>query len=206
MANLSEMLTGNPRCDRCKSHHPEGFDCLAAVKAAFPPSVEGDRLEATNDQLHFAVSTFLARHKGNNGLEAMREATAPMFAALPCKGGEAMTRELAEARIATLRRDREWQARWMAGGKDERDLWKRLTDIASGQVAATPTTEPDTGRGLRELAQAILSAHNDLFCRGLPIYQGDRRIDHTKLNEAARLATQALAALSDTPRGRPTDG
>ena len=41
---------------------------------------------ATNDHLHFAVSTFLARYKGNNGLEAMREATAPMFAALPCKG------------------------------------------------------------------------------------------------------------------------
>jgi len=122
--------------------------------------------------------------------------------ALPCKGGEALTREMAEARIATLRRDHVWQARWMAGGQDERALWKRLTAIASGEPdpAATPTTEPDTGRGLREARKALLAAEQfivngvDLGFIRLPD-QGDPAL------ETLPTIRQALAALSDTPSG-----
>lgn len=42
-----------------------------------------------------------------------------------------MSKEQAEARIDTLRRDQQWQARWMAGGADEKAEWSRLTKIAA---------------------------------------------------------------------------
>lgn len=41
-----------------------------------------------------------------------------------------MTPEEAETRIATLRRDQAWQARWMSGGADEKAEWTRLMKIA----------------------------------------------------------------------------
>jgi hypothetical protein len=46
------------------------------------------------------------------------------------RGGFGMSREQAENRIASLRRDQSWQARWMAGGADEKAEWSRLTRIA----------------------------------------------------------------------------
>ena len=49
------------------------------------------------------------------------------------RGGFGMSREQAERRIASLRRDQSWQARWMAGGADEKAEWSRLTRIASGE-------------------------------------------------------------------------
>ncbi|RYF94778.1 MAG: hypothetical protein EON95_04070 [Caulobacteraceae bacterium] len=45
-----------------------------------------------------------------------------------------MTAEEAEARIATLRRDQAWQARWMSGGAEEKAEWSRLTKIAAGNA------------------------------------------------------------------------
>ncbi|MBX3480007.1 MAG: hypothetical protein KF842_06380 [Caulobacter sp.] len=48
------------------------------------------------------------------------------------RGGFGMSREQAESRIASLRRDQAWQARWMAGGADEKAEWSRLTKIAGG--------------------------------------------------------------------------
>ena len=47
--------------------------------------------------------------------------------------GFGMSREQAESRIASLRRDQAWQARWMAGGADEKAEWSRLTRIAGGE-------------------------------------------------------------------------
>lgn len=44
-----------------------------------------------------------------------------------------MTAEEAETRISTLRRDQAWQARWMAGGAEEKAEWSRLTKIAAGR-------------------------------------------------------------------------
>ncbi len=44
-----------------------------------------------------------------------------------------MTAEEAETRIATLRRDQAWQARWMSGGADEKAEWSRLTKLAAGR-------------------------------------------------------------------------
>ncbi len=44
-----------------------------------------------------------------------------------------MSPEQAENRIASLRRDQAWQARWMAGGADEKAEWSRLTRIAGGE-------------------------------------------------------------------------
>ena len=49
------------------------------------------------------------------------------------RAGFGMSREQAENRIASLRRDQTWQARWMAGGADEKAEWSRLTRIASGE-------------------------------------------------------------------------
>ncbi|MDO9337924.1 MAG: hypothetical protein Q7T61_16125 [Caulobacter sp.] len=46
--------------------------------------------------------------------------------------GFGLTREQAESRIASLRRDQAWQARWMAGGADEKAEWSRLTKVAGG--------------------------------------------------------------------------
>lgn len=48
------------------------------------------------------------------------------------RSGFGMSREQAESRIASLRRDQAWQARWMAGGADEKAEWSRLTKIAGG--------------------------------------------------------------------------
>ena len=39
-------------------------------------------------------------------------------------------RVVADPWIASLRRDQAWQARWMAGGAEEREEWTRLTRIA----------------------------------------------------------------------------
>ncbi len=50
------------------------------------------------------------------------------------RAGFGMSREQAENRIASLRRDQTWQARWMAGGADEKAEWSRLTRIASGEA------------------------------------------------------------------------
>jgi hypothetical protein len=47
--------------------------------------------------------------------------------------GFGMSREQAESRIAALRRDQAWQARWMSGGADEKAEWSRLTRIAGGE-------------------------------------------------------------------------
>ncbi|NBB17462.1 hypothetical protein GVN21_19045 [Caulobacter sp. SLTY] len=49
------------------------------------------------------------------------------------RGGFGMSREQAESRIAALRRDQAWQARWMSGGADEKAEWSRLTRIAGGE-------------------------------------------------------------------------
>ncbi|MCE3289561.1 MAG: Uncharacterized protein K0R83_1573 [Caulobacter sp.] len=49
------------------------------------------------------------------------------------RSGFGMSREQAESRIASLRRDQAWQARWMAGGADEKAEWSRLTRIAGGE-------------------------------------------------------------------------
>ena len=49
------------------------------------------------------------------------------------RGSFGISREQAERRIASLRRDQSWQARWMAGGADEKAEWSRLTRIASGE-------------------------------------------------------------------------
>jgi hypothetical protein len=46
------------------------------------------------------------------------------------QGGFGLTPQQAESRIASLRRDQAWQARWMAGGSEERAEWTRLTRIA----------------------------------------------------------------------------
>ena len=48
------------------------------------------------------------------------------------RSGFGLSREQAENRIASLRRDQAWQARWMAGGADEKAEWSRLTKIAGG--------------------------------------------------------------------------
>lgn len=48
------------------------------------------------------------------------------------RGGFGMSTGQAESRIASLRRDQAWQARWMAGGAEEKAEWSRLTKVAGG--------------------------------------------------------------------------
>lgn len=45
-------------------------------------------------------------------------------------------------------------------------------------------------------AVALVAAHEDLFARGLPLQQGGKDINHMALNEAARLASAAIAKAS----------
>lgn len=80
-----------------------------------------------SDRAYAALERFSEAH--GRSVESLAEA-AIEEAALRSDTG--MSREMAEARIASLRRDQAWQTRWMAGGADERAEWSRLTRIAGG--------------------------------------------------------------------------
>lgn len=122
------------------------------------------------------------------------------LSALPCKGGEAELREALDAydtasAIARMTETRE-------AVQKQAEARTRLFTLALNG-SATPTTESDTGRGLRadveNEARRLYIAHVDgagIHCNRFPSW-GEMSDDSKK-----RWRAQALAALSDTPRGR----
>lgn len=127
------------------------------------PSVEGDRLEA--------LRICQREVQGFDGMNAgtKTDIHRAVLSALPCKGGEDTERL-------------EGIAAYLAEGSPRSALY--LQRLA--RRLATPTTEPDTVRGLREAAQALY----DNIAQAWP------GLVHLKP------MTDLLAALSDTPSGR----
>ena len=167
------------------------------------PSVEGDRLEAIARVIAATIYgitsdsewSALFGYAKTNCLETARQ-----IAALPCKGGWALREALEKIEAITI-----------PGSKARSDRPKRAMDaiwiICREAFRATRTTEPDTGRGLREARTAVVAAltkrlyEHDLWDRTLGPYS-----EASAGAFCASLYDQALAALSDTPRGREEEG
>lgn len=164
------------------------------------PSVEGDRLEAIK-------SLILAEFDCGGGcvdgpdwdwnyseFAFLADKLARQIAALPCKGGDGLKAKLTAA-LAQF---------------DQRKIdGVGLATIIDSLVTATPTTEPDTGRGLREALEALKAADEALT--QFAAFEDDARyiMGNTNFEIVKQRRTQvrqALAALSDTPREREGEG
>ena len=162
-----------------------------------PPSVEGDRLEAIAGVIDPEASAFIdARQSCSdevwNEVSARYETAltkARQIAALPCKGGEA---EYAEGgKIPPPPSEPKTQAQIDAHAADLKAMLDR--ELNALKALATPTTEPDTGRGLREALEEVATLQAAL--------EASER-DCALLSDDLDRAQLSLAALSDTPRGR----
>ena len=121
------------------------------------------------------------------GVQAVQTKGKADSPALPCKGGEACQNCGSTDTVENL----------TAGGF--------VSCCPERKMASTPTTEPDTGRGLREALEALCSLILDFE----PPPGNDKGQRMALLTQEARVsiaARQALAALSDTPRGREGEG
>lgn len=175
------------------------------------PSVEGDRLE----RIKAAVSKRLSglamdRRRGHSGDPDFATVTVnltdlqALVAALPCKGGEDAT--------VTTEIKRVWEAGADWGRFGHASKSGRYDDVVTKAAnvilsRATPTTEADTGRGLREAleeAEKTLRAAMGWFSDYADGHAAKGATDKAERNAGRGLAClmaadQALAALSDTP-------
>lgn len=101
----------------------------AAKRGARQFGLSGDDMEAIGGALGTARAIKLLNSIG----KGLAEDT---FIDGEGKSQFGMTPEQANARMEALRRDDAWQARWMAGGADEKAEWSRLTSIAAKAQAA----------------------------------------------------------------------
>lgn len=180
-------------------------------------SVEGDRLEEIARVIAATIYgitsdsewSALFGYAKTNCLETARQ-----IAALPCKGGWALREALEKIEAITI-----------PGSKARSDRPKRAMDaiwiICREAFRATRTTEPDTGRGLREALEALAEHTNWELSHDYPDEEaeGEWQVHRVTGNRSDREWTligrgetpatalaQALAALSDTPREREEEG
>lgn len=122
-------------------------EALAATKPTPPLPLEEQIAGLLREHIKVDAAG-LAPAVVSHHITGFDEAARALSALFP-KGGsgeaEGLSREEAESRIAALRRDHAWQARWMAGGEPERALWKQLTAIASGEALAAHPAPKDIG-------------------------------------------------------------
>ncbi len=197
------------------------------------PSVEGDRLEEIAMIVRRAVETSALSQSGHMLDPTIATEAARQIDALPCKGGEAeqlvadflkaadrlaadswdgvddLTRDLFEHAMNKAK----WLATPTTEAAPEGKPVKMLVDgdWLSRKVASDPdldveaglaTTEPETGRGLREALEKIDQEATSAASRADAGYT----INVATLVSIYKTARQALAALSDTPRGREGEG
>lgn len=144
------------------------------------------------------IKGYLTRAEAGEVFEICRygKPIARLGNALPCKGGEAWSGMggapfeqfvlVATEKWGTVEAIQYRKAGWMTFGANGGLEVEPLAWMEKPVFPATPTTEPDTGRGLREAAQALY----DNIAQAWP------GLVHLKP------MTDLLAALSDTPRGR----
>ena len=137
-------------------------------------------------------------------------AKARQIAALPCKGGEDEDQPEFPPELWGWLGERDLQPDIAHDGSVEwADVINALDDHEAALLIATPTPDPDTGRGLREalghLQDALrwIDAVPSEVVAVLPAMPG---FDRDHVDTFVYRSRQALAALSDTPRGREGEG
>lgn len=212
--NMSEtalLLAMHGRPEDTPQPTPRGTDM--ANPETTTPSVEGDRLEeiarlVDPDAFKPVAADLVGLRREQETRRDVAFERARQIDALPCKGGEAILWTLYNPDTAAYH-----QATFRTKADAEIKAHQRsdnYTKLEARPLFATPTTEPDTGKGLREavsqkLQDAIekIRVHREGWDQpgaGQPF--SPYVPSAPTITELSAIMSDALAALSDTPRGR----